>query len=430
MRIVHITAGAGHMYCGSCLRDNVLARALLDVGHDVVLVPTYTPTKPEGRDVSLHRVFMGGINVFLQEHVPLARHVPRVIRRWLDSAALLRLATRRGVSVDPHQLGRLTVSMLRGVDGPQHASVLELIRFLADDLAPEVVNIPNSLLISLAPALKRELGVPVVCTLQGEDHFLDGLGDPYRSEAIALIREHAASVDAFVAVSQYGAEAMSESLGLDRRRVHVVPLTVDFDGHTQARLDAMPFTVGFLARIAPEKGLHVLCDAYRQLRALPGLPPSRLLAAGYLAPEHRGYLEGVQRQMAAWGLASTFEYHGELDREGKLQFLQELSVLSVPSAKTTQKGLFLLEAMASGVPVVQPRHGVYTEVIEQTGGGVLTTPGVVGEWVSAIRDLWDDAERRKQLGAAGYDGVRTAYAMPRSVAALMEVYKPLVAHKS
>ena len=334
-----------------------------------VLIPTYTPTRAEGRDVSLDRVYLGGINVFLQEHLPFFRKAPRVVRRMLDAAPLLRLATRRGVSVDPHQLGGLTVSMLRGADGAQQRSVMELIRFLADDLAPEIVSLPNSLLIALAPAIKRELSVPVVCTLQGEDHFLDSLGEPFRAEALQLIREHAAAVDAFVAVSEYGAVRMSEHLGIDRGRIHVVPQTIDFAGHVRAGLDNQPFTIGYLARIAPEKGLHVLCEAYRRLRAIPGLPPSRLHVAGYLAPEHKGYLEEIRKQMVAWGLEGHLEYRGALDREAKLAFLQSLSVLSVPSPKTTQKAQFLLEAMASGVPVVQPRFGVFTEVVENTGGG-------------------------------------------------------------
>src|SRR5512136_2748123 len=193
MRIAHITAGAGHMYCGSCLRDKVLAAALLDAGHDVVLIPTYTPTRAEGRDVSLDRVYLGGINVFLQEHLPFFRRTPRFVARVLDAAPLLRLATSRGVSVDPHHLGRLTVSMLRGADGAQRSAILELVRFLADDVSPEIVALPNSLLIALAPAIKRELNVPVVCTVQGEDGFLEELREPYRAEALRLIRQHAAS---------------------------------------------------------------------------------------------------------------------------------------------------------------------------------------------------------------------------------------------
>ncbi len=426
MRIAHITAGAGHMYCGSCLRDNELAAALLDAGHKVVLIPTYTPTRAEGRDVSLHRVYLGGINVLLQEHFPFFRRTPRVLNRLLDAAPLLRLATRRGVSLDPHHLGRLTVSMLRGTDGAQRRPVLELVRFLADDVSPEIVSIPNSLLIALAPAIKRDLNVPVVCTLQGEDCFLDGLGESFRPEALRLIREHAAAVDAFVAVSEFGADRMSEYLGIERSRIHVVPLGIDFEDHARAALGDQPFTIGYLARVAPEKGLHVLCEAYRRLRARPGCPPSRLLVAGYLAPEHRSYLAGISKQMASWGLAGHLDYRGALDRAGKLAFLKTLSVFSVPSPQPTQKGQFLLEAMASGVPVVQPRLGAFTEVVENTRGGILTDPGDVDDLVRGILALWENIERRKQLGAAGYEGVRARYGVPQMLARLMEVYRSLL----
>ena len=426
MRIAHITAGAGDMYCGSCLRDNALAAALLDAGHDVALIPTYTPTRPEARDVSHGRVYLGGINAFLQEYVALFRRTPRFLNRVLDAAPLLRLATRRGLSVDPHHLGRLTVSMLRGAEGAQQRSILELVRFIADDLSPEIVSIPNSLLIALAPAVKRELKVPIVCTLQGEDAFLEDLGEPYRGEALRLIRQHAAVVDAFFAVSEYGATRMSEYLGIDRRRVHVVPLGIDFDGHQRAGLDHEPFTIGYLARIAPEKGLHVLCDAYRRLRAASGVPPSRLAVAGYLAPEHRAYLDGIRGQMTSWGLATHLEYVGAPDRAGKLAFLQTVSVLSVPSPRPTQKGQFLLEAMASGVPVVQPRLGVFTEVVEQTGGGILTEADNVDALVRGLRALAENLDRRRQLGAAGYDGVRARYGTAQMVARVTGIYQSLL----
>jgi glycosyltransferase involved in cell wall biosynthesis len=425
MRIAHITAGAGHMYCGSCLRDNTIAAAQLDAGHDVLLIPTYTPTRPEGRDVSLDRIFLGGINVFLQEHFRIFRRLPRGLSRLLDVAPLLRLATKRGVSVEPAQLGRLTVSMLRGADGAQHRSVLELIRFLADEAAPDIVSIPNSLLIALATAIKREMKVPVVCTLQGEDGFLDGLGHPYRQEALRLIREHAVNVDEFLAVSRFGADRMSDYLGIDRGRIHIIPIGIDFEGHSRSNLDAEPFTIGYLARVAPEKGLHVLCEVYRRLRARPGCPPSRLAVAGYLAPEHKGYLADIEKKMAAWGLAGHFEYKGAPDRAEKIAFLQGLSVLSVPSPHPTQKGQFLLEAMASGVPVVQPRIGAFTEVVEATGGGILVDDGDLDGLAAAVASLWDDVDRRRQLGATGYDGVRAQYGIPQMLDRVMEVYRRL-----
>ena len=426
MRIAHITAGAGHMYCGSCLRDNTIAAAQLDAGHDVLLIPTYTPTRPEGRNVSHDRIYLGGINVFLQEHVPVLRRMPRFLSRMLDAAPLLRLATSRGVSVNPAQLGRLTVSMLRGVDGAQHRTVLELIRFLADEAAPDIVSLPNSLLIALATAIKRELNVPIVCTLQGEDCFLDGLGSSFKAESLRLIREHAANVDAFLAVSRFGADQMSEFLGIERSRIRIIPIGIEFEGHSRASLDAEPFSIGYLARVAPEKGLDVLCEVYRRLRARPGCPPTRLVAAGYLAPEHKRYLAEIERKMAEWGLAGHFEYRGALDRAEKIAFLQGLSVLSVPSPQPTQKGQFLLEAMASGVPVVQPRLGAFTEVVEATGGGILADDGDLDGLAAGIASLWENPDRRRQLGAAGFEGVRKHYGIPQMLAEVMRVYGGLV----
>jgi glycosyltransferase involved in cell wall biosynthesis len=426
MKIAHITAGAGHMFCGSCLRDNTLAAALIDAGHDVLLIPTYTPTRSEGRNLSMHRVYLGGINVFLQEHVAWFRRAPHFVSRMLDAAPLLRLATRRGVSVEPSHLGRLTVSMLRGTDGTQRRAILELVQFLADEVGPEIVSIPNSLLIGLAPAIKSALKVPVVCTLQGEDVFLDGLGEPYRDEAVRLIREHAADVDAFMAVSHYGADAMARCLGIDRARIHVVPLGIDVDGHTQARLDEDPYTIGYLARIAPEKGLDALCEAYRALRARPGVGASRVAAVGYLAPEHRGYLAAIQARASQWGFADDFTYRGALDRQHKLAFLQSLSVLSVPSPHGGQKGQFLLEAMASGIPVVQPRSDAFIEVVETTGGGVLVEPGNPEAIADGLLALWRDPDRRRELGARGYEGVRAHYSAARMVERTMEVYRRLL----
>jgi glycosyltransferase involved in cell wall biosynthesis len=425
MRIAYITAGAGHMYCGSCLRDNTLAQAIRAAGHDVQLIPTYTPTRTDEPNLSQERVFLGGINVFLQQHLAVFRRTPWVLDRVLDSPALLRLATRWGVSVDPVQLGAMTVSMLHGPDGFQRKEIDKLVRYLADDLRPDVVSLPNSLLIGLAPAVKAGLpGVPVCCTFQGEELFLDSLGEPYRAKSLELIRAQAAHVDAFVAVSRFGADQMAGYLGLDRSRIEVVPLAITLDGHAKREGgDPEPFTIGYLARIAPEKGLRVLCEAYRRLLSSgAALPPTRLWAAGYLGPEHRAYLAGIRQRMAEWGLADRFMYHGELDRSAKLAFLRELSVLSVPGDYEDPKGLFLLEAMASGVPVLQPARGAAVEIVEATGGGLLVAPGDADALARGLGELISDPARRRALGDRGYDGVRAHYRASAMRDRAIEVY--------
>jgi glycosyltransferase involved in cell wall biosynthesis len=427
MKIAYITAGAGHMYCGSCLRDNTLAAALMDAGHDVVLMPAYTPTRTDERNVSRGRVFLGGINVFLQQHLAFFRRTPWVVDRVLDYPPLLRLATRWAVSVDPAHLGAMTVSMLLGPKGFQRKEVAKLVEFLAKDFPPDIVTLPNSLLIGLAPAIKAALKVPVCCTFQGEELFLDGLGEPYRSRSIQLIREHAAHIDAFVAVSHFGRSMMAEYLGIDPGRIHVVPLGINLDGYVpRDEDDGEAFTVGYLGRLAPEKGLHVLAEAYRRLRFRPGLPPSRLWAAGYLAPEHRGYLAGIEQRMDAWGLTGHLQYHGELDRPAKLAFLQRLSVLSVPGVYADPKGLFLLEAMASGVPIVQPRRGAATEIVETTGGGVLVKRDDPDALAAGILELWTNRERRRECARRGYEGVRAHYGAAQMATRVMEVYRSVM----
>jgi glycosyltransferase involved in cell wall biosynthesis len=426
MKIAYITAGAAGMYCGSCLRDNTLASTLLAAGHDVALIPTYTPTRTDETNVSGDRVFLGGINVFLEQHVPVFRRAPEFIHRLLDARPLLSLATRWSVKVDPAELGSLTVSMLKGRDGYQSAEVDTLVRYLRDEVRPDIVNLPNSLLIGLAPAIREAIHVPLCCTLQGEDLFLSSLREPYRSEALRLIRAHARHVDAFVAVSAFCAEAMAPQLELPASKLRIVRLGINTDGYARTTPSSR-FTIGYLARIAPEKGLHVLCDAYRRLRAANLIPGSRLVAAGYLGGEHRDYLEQIRRDMDKAGLTEDFQYLGELDRAGKIRFLQGLDLFSVPGPYAETKGLFLLEAMAAGVPVVQPEHGVFPEIIRHTGGGVLVRANDAAALAHAIGQLAADPARRVELGAAAYTGVRRHFTAARMAEEALSVYADLLA---
>ncbi len=426
MRIAYITAGAGRMYCGSCLRDNALAGALLRAGHDVILIPTYTPTRTDEPNVSLGRVFLGGLNIYLQQHSCFFRRLPPFLDRLFDYPPLLRSVARLGISVNPTHLGELTVSMLQGSNGRLRKEIIRLAHFL-EELSPEIINLPNCLLISLAPAIRANMKAPVCCTLQGEDLFINGLSEPYRADSIGMIREHAAYVDAFIAVSRFGAQSMAGLLEIDADRIHVVPLGINFDGfETPLSGDAEPFTIGYLARIAPENGLHILGEAYRHIRAMRPLFRGRLCAAGYLGPEHKAYLARIRSELASWKLLDEFQYQGELDRPGKLKFLKGLSVFSVPETYDDPKGLFLLEAMAAGVPVVQPRRGALTEIVEKTGGGILVEPDNPEDLAQGILHLWDNPAKRTELGSQGYESVRLHYSAAQMAEEAVAVYRRLL----
>ncbi len=414
------------MYCGSCLRDNALAAELLARGHDVTLVPVYTPTLTDEPNVSQEKVFFGGISVYLEQYFPLFRNSPPWLDRLWDSKAMLHLASRRSISTSPKMLGEMTVSMLRGEDGFQHKEIEKLTDWARHEPAPDIVSLPYSLLIGLAKPIKDALNRPVCCTLQGEDLFLDGLHEPYRSEALEIIRANIRHVDVFIAVSEYYAEFMPGYLGIPREKIRVVPLGINLQGYEQRnRLEPQPFTIGFFARVAPEKGLHVLAEAYRLLRADESIVPSQLEVAGYIAPEHKGYLNDIKQQMKDNGLETEFNYRGVLDRDQKIAFLRNLDVLSVPATYNEPKGMFLLEAMACGVPVVQPRRGAFTEIVEKTGGGLLVEPDKPEKLAEGIRRLYEDLNLAEELGQTGFEKVREHYSVAQMADRALEVYESI-----
>jgi glycosyltransferase involved in cell wall biosynthesis len=423
MKILHITAGAGGMYCGSCLRDNALAAELKARGHAVVLLPVYTPPLTDEPNVSESKVLFGGVSVYLQQYVPLFRKTPWLLDRLWDSSFAIKTATRFSVSTDPGLLGELTISMLKAEEGVHRKELLKLLHWLKGQPTPDVINLPNSLLIGLAAPIRKALDRPVFCTLQGEDLFLEGLREPYKSAALKMIQEKVADVDAFVAVSDYYAEFMGDYLRIPAEKMYVVPLGINLDGYqARQRSREEPFTIGYFARVAPEKGLHNLVDAYRHLRLDKGLTGARLEVAGYLGPEHRSYLRGIERQMSAWGLDGELQYRGSLDRKGKVEFLQSLDVLSVPSDYKEPKGMYVLEAMACGVPVVQPRHGAFPEILEKTGGGILVDSGDAESVAEGIISIWKDPELAEELGGNGRDGVHEHYSVEQEALRTLEVY--------
>ena len=422
------------MYCGSCLRDNALAAELLRQGHDITLLPLYTPTLTDEPNVSSEKTFFGGISVYLEQRSALFRHTPRWLDKLWDSRFALKAASKQSIAVDPDSLGELTISMLKGTNGHQRKEIGKLVDWLkTQPVQPngfEVVDMQNSMLIALAQPIKEATGLPICCTLQGEDLFLDGMREPHHSQARELIHEHAKYVDAFIAVSAYYADFMAGYLGIPRSKIHVVPLGInltDYEGQQtqRKRRENEPFTIGYFARVAPEKGLHVLAEAYRLLRQRDDFPPARLEAAGYIAPDHKPYLQEIETKLNEAGLGAEFRYHGAVEREAKLNFFRNVDVVSVPTTYAEAKGLSVIEAMASGVPVVQPRHGSFTEIIECTQGGLLCEPNDAASLAETIYSLWKNPELANDLARQGAAGVRQHYGVQQMAERAIEVYASL-----
>jgi glycosyltransferase involved in cell wall biosynthesis len=427
MRITYITAGAGGMFCGSCLHDNTLVATLIRQGHDALLVPTYTPIHTDEPDVSQKRVFFGGVNVFLEQHVPLFRHTPRLIDRLFNSRGLLQWAGRFAAKTRAEDLGDLTVSVLKGEHGYQAKEVTKLVDWLEAEVRPEIVNLTNVLLSGLVHELKRRLKVPVLATLQGDDIFLEALPEAPKQQALQLIRDHCREIDGFISTSVYYADFMADYLSIPREKIHVVYPGLNLAGHGEPGVSTPrsdnPLAIGYFARICPEKGLHILADAFHVLKKMSGIPSCRLRVSGWLGENQRPFLDDIRQRLRKDGLEEAFEHVESPDHASKVQFLQSLDVLSVPTTYREPKGLYVLEALANGVPVVQPRHGSFPELIEKTGGGLLVNPNDPEDLALGLKQLLTDRELRHSLGRKGKEAVHRDHSAVMMAERTMEVYR-------
>ena len=411
MRIVSVTSGAGGMFCGSCMKDNALAAALIALGHDALLVPTYTPLTTDEPSVADRHVFLGGVNVYLEQHSWLFRHTPRFIDALFNGARLLKWAGQFVGKTDYSKMGGLTISMLRGKDGKQAKEVEKLVEWLKAEIKPEVVLMTNALLSGCVPRLREALGVPVLTTLQGDDVFLDELPERDRAACLDLIRANDRHTAAYLVTSRDYGEYMARYLGLDLAKMHVVYAGLNTKGHAgpTARPADGPPTLGYFARFAPEKGFHNLVEAYIRLRQRPGMPVVKLRFGGWLGEKYRPYFDQQVKKLHAAGFAADVERVECPDHASKVRFFQSIDVLSVPTAFREPKGLYVLEAWANGVPVVQPAAGAFPELIERTGGGLLCEWNDSDDLTAKLVELLTDLPRAAEMGRKGHAGLTQAF---------------------
>ncbi len=426
MNIVQITPSAGDsFYCENCLRDAALVKAMIGLGHEVLMVPLYLPLSlgdPPKKNMS--PIFFGGVNVYLQQKSSLFRKTPRWLDRMFDSAGLLKLAGKMAGMTSAKDLGETTLSMLRGEEGRQIKELNRLIEWLETrENKPDIVCLSNVLLIGLARSIRERLGVPVVCMLQDEDGFLDGLPAPYAERAWQTIAERATNLDAFIAVSKYYADFMQKRVRFAPENVHVVYTGISLEGYALPENEPEIPTIGFLSQMCPAKGLDVLVDAFAKLKKTEKLRNAKLRVTGGKGAGDKAYVEQIKQKLSAYGLADDVEFLPEFDARSKLAFLRSLSVLSVPEKQPVAYGLYVLEALAAGVPVVQPASGVFTELIEMTGGGVLYEPNDPDSLANALEGLLLDPDRALEMGRRGREAVLEKFDINKTAAEMVRTYE-------
>jgi glycosyltransferase involved in cell wall biosynthesis len=416
MRLAYITAGAGGMFCGSCMHDNALARALMKHCTDVQLIPTYTPIRTDEDNFSVDRVFFGGINIYLQQIFPPFRYLPKWVDRLLDSPTLIRWVTSRYQSTDPKQLGALTVSMLNAEAGVLRKEVKVLGDFLEEHVQPDVINLTNILIGGMTPYLKQRFKCKMFCTLQGDDIFLDYLPEKYRGQALARIAELDSAFDGYIAHSHFYADYMADYLGISRSKFHITPLGLDVrDFPTPEQwspppsFSGKPRSICYIARLAPAKGLHVLVDSFLALKKDDRFADLRLDIAGYLGDSDKEFAAEQFKKLDNAGLSDSYTYHGSVDRLEKIALLLRSDLACVPATYREPKGLYALEAMAAGRPIVLSDHGAFPEMIAAAGGGILAIPGDAADTAEKLAKLLENAVERENLGRSAQITVHTRF---------------------
>ncbi len=424
MKVAYITPGSGQrFYCQNCFRDTALLRSLASLGYDVVKVPMYLPSDLEGNtNIVETPVFYGAINVFLKEKLPFYRHAPEWIERLFDSSALLHLAAKKSGSTRATGLEEMTLSMLHGERGRQASELDHLIRYLRNEIAPDVVHLSNSLLLGLAHRLKNDLGTGVVCSLQDENEWVDLMDEHYQSQVWNLMAEKAVDVDLFVTASQFYSNQSQNQLKIPADKIKVIYGGIDLDGYQRSTLPFDPPVIGYLCRMSEYFGLGILFDAFFELKKESRFKDLRLHLTGGYSSDDKPFVNKQMKKISEHGFAEDVRIFKDFCKDNRIKFLKSLTMLSVPVPAGEAFGAYQVEALAAGVPIVQPNVGCYPEFIEMTKGGVIYEPNTGEKLATAIASLLSDQEKVRKLGEQGRRVVLEKFSMDQMAKNIEGIY--------
>jgi len=428
MKIINIVPGfGGSFYCGNCLRDGVFVKTLQSLGHDAVLLPIYLPlTYNKYEQASQVPVFYGAVNIYLKQNFPVFRHMPVWLYRFFDSRPMLRYAAKKAGSTRATGLEEMTWSMLQGSEGLQAEELSQLINYLKHHEQPDVIHLSNSLLLGLARKMKEELNVPVVCSLQDEDVWIDDMSADYRDKLWNVMASKGGDVDAFVAVSSYFGQVMKGKIQIPDNKLHIIPIGVNPDQYRVFSPSLNPPVIGYLSRMCEENGFEVLIDAFILLKKQSNFKNTRLKLNGGKTGDDKRFINKQVKKLRKNGFLQDVEFQEDFTNANLPSFFQNLSVLSVPVLRGEAFGMYQLESMASGIPLVQPALGAFPEIIASTGGGITYQPNTPDALAAAFADLFSKPDLLQKMSLAGRNAIVQNYNTQALTRKMVGVYEEVV----
>ncbi len=425
MKIVNIVPGfGGTFYCGNCLRDSGYTKSLIDLGHDAMMLPIYLPlTLEHGVEEDENPIFYGAVNVYLKQNFKLFRNMPKWLERFFNSSPILRYAAKKAGSTRTEGLEEMTISMLKGSQGNQDAELQELIDFLKKHEKPDVVHLSNALLLGLAKQIREQLQIPVVCSLQDEDVWVDAMNDFYQKKVWDLMAERAKDVDAFIAVSDYYAAEMKRKMQIPDEKMHVVHIGIVQNLYKASVPVQNPQVIGYLSRMYKEHGFGLMIDAYIKLREKPEFKDVKLKLSGGMTADDKRFVNKQLKKLKKNKLWQDVEIIDDFKTESLSEFYKKLTILSVPVLKGEAFGTYQIESLACGIPLVQPSLGAFTEIVETTGGGVLYEPNTAEALAEKWAEVLVDPEKIQQMSEDGRKSVLENFTTDVLTKKVLNVYE-------
>ena len=424
MKIAHIIPGSGgSFYCGNCMRDSKYIRALKDLGHQVIKVPLYLPIFDDAHDLDEVPVFYGAVNLYLKQQFPIFRHMPAFIEHALDSKSVLEMAARKAGSTRAKGLEEMTISMLLGEDGNQKEELERLVDWLADEAKPDVVHLSNALLLGLAHRIKQRMNVAMVCSLQDEDVWVDAMDDHYRQKVWNLMSERGKDVDVFIPVSHFFSTEIHKRMAIPDSKMVPVHIGVDTADYSPRNILGKDPVIGYLSRMCEENGLAVLVDAFILLRKNPEYKAVKLKITGGKTGDDIHFIKEQKHKISKAGLDDSVFWVEEFEGDERQKFFDSVRLISVPVLNGEAFGLYMLEAMASGIPMVQPTLGAFPEVIETSGGGVIYGENTPEQLAETLGKLIFNNQKLQELSASGIAGVKEHFEIHVQAKKMVAVYE-------
>ena len=429
MKIVYlITGSGGSFYCGNCYRDMLYVKAIRKVpGISVTAIPLYLP--PDIHDTETpfdEHVFFGAISLFLREKVPFLRNMPAFLDKIFDASPMLKIAARQAGTTRTAGLEELTLNMINGDNKTRENEMDRLVDYLLKDSKPDTIHLSNALIIGLAKQLKKRLKIKIVCSLQNEDDWIDEMVEPYRSRAWKMISEESIHIDAFVSPSQYYKDLFIEKTGINGDNIYIVPSGIESSGELQGIKISHSPAIGYYCRVSHQNGFDKLVDAFINIKSKDLIPDLTLHVCGGFTGDDKPFIREQIKKIKENGYKSYVKIYPEFQGSAKENFFSNIDLMSVPVRKYDAYGLYILEANTAGVPVVQPATGAFTEILENTVGGILYFPDNIEELSNSLVKLMNDNNLRKSLGEQGRLNVRKNLSLETMSVGLADVYNNIL----